>query len=60
MPADKTFSDRMALAGANAKLMQSFAKDLDACWFQRHCCSSLANPCDVMVCCCTLWKQNSS
>lgn len=48
IPADKTFSDRMALAGANAKLMQSFAKDLDAAGFKGIVVVA-ANPCDVMA-----------
>ncbi|WP_029513745.1 lactate/malate family dehydrogenase [Mycoplasmopsis primatum] len=48
IPADKTFADRLALAGANAKLMQSFAQDLDKAGFKGVVIVA-ANPCDVMA-----------
>ncbi|MBZ4195558.1 lactate/malate family dehydrogenase [Mycoplasma tauri] len=48
IPADKTFSDRLSLAGANAKLMKSFTSDLDKAGFKGVVVVA-ANPCDVMA-----------
>ncbi|AIA29370.1 L-lactate dehydrogenase [Mycoplasmopsis californica] len=48
IPADKTFSDRLALAGANAKLMASFGETLKKTGFKGTVIVA-ANPCDVLA-----------
>ncbi|MCS4536785.1 MULTISPECIES: lactate/malate family dehydrogenase [unclassified Mycoplasma] len=48
IPANKDFSDRLALAGANAKLMDSFGSVLKEKGFKGVVIVA-ANPCDVMA-----------
>ncbi|QSF13745.1 L-lactate dehydrogenase [Mycoplasma sp. Mirounga ES2805-ORL] len=48
IPADKTFADRLALAGANAKLMGDFGQQLKDAGFKGVVIVP-ANPCDVMA-----------
>ncbi|WP_029512500.1 lactate/malate family dehydrogenase [Mycoplasmopsis iners] len=48
IPAGKDLSDRLALAGANSKLMKSFADQLLAAKFKGTVIVA-ANPCDVMA-----------
>ncbi|WP_029905740.1 lactate/malate family dehydrogenase [Mycoplasmopsis opalescens] len=48
IPAGKDFSDRLALAGANAKLMKSFGDKLKEVGFKGSVIVA-ANPCDVMA-----------
>ncbi|WP_029608967.1 lactate/malate family dehydrogenase [Mycoplasma simbae] len=48
IPANKDFSDRLALAGANAKLMDSFGSTLKKVGFKGIVIVA-ANPCDVMA-----------
>ncbi|MBU4690558.1 L-lactate dehydrogenase [Mycoplasma sp. ES3157-GEN-MYC] len=48
IPADKSFADRLALAGANAKLMKSFGDTLKKTGFKGSVVVA-ANPCDVMA-----------
>lgn len=48
IPADKSFSDRLALAGANAKLMKNFGDTLKKVGFKGTVIVA-ANPCDVMA-----------